>query len=357
MAQINAISTLVIIDQIKKISPLSDQFFLNLNIDVEEIKRTKRISGEKALYVWKHAFEVLKDPLCHLKVHQFIPYGAYHALELACLSSKTVGDAIQVIIRYFNVINPDVSFELQHANDTYHVVLKTSASFHYIAFYIELVIFGIVFRFQNPILQVGKIQLVEFAHAPLASEEEYGQLFGTVVAFNRTRTALSISQSTWDSLVPFSNADLLASLESYLTEERNKALIGADNSELSNKLSELGIESKHADDLINKIQRFVVLEITNKELKVNDAASFLGLSVRSLQRYLQEKNTSFSEILDSTRESLAKKYLADEAISIAEVGFLLGFSEQSTFQRAFKRWTNTSPLLFRKKINKKAPPF
>ncbi len=348
MAQINAISTLVIIEQLKKTSLLDDDFFNNLHIDISEVKRTKRISAEKALLVWQHAFMVLKDPLCHLKVHQHIPYGAYHALELACLSSKTVGDAVQIIIRYFNVINPDVSFELLKNNDNFVVELKTSAQFVYTAFYVELVLFGIVFRFQNPILQVGKIQLVEFLHSPLGSVEEYCNLFGTNVAFNRARTALTIPRSTWESSVPFSNSDLLASLESYLIDERNKAVIGPDNFELTNKLSELGINEFGNDDLINKIQRFVVLEITNNDLKVKDAAIFLGISVRSLQRYLQDKDTTFSLILDSTRESLAKKYLKDEAISIAEVGFLLGFSEQSTFQRAFKRWTGTSPMAFRK---------
>lgn len=353
MAQINAISTLVIMDQMKKADPAIDQFFHNLHLDIEEIKRTKKISSDKALQVWERAFSLLKDPLCHLKVHQYIPYGAYHALELACLSSRTVGDAIQIIVRYFNVINPDASFELQESSDHFVVELKMAPGFRYAAFYLELVIFGIVIRFQNPILQVGKIRLVEFSHSPLDREELYEALFGTKVVFNRTRNALTIPTETWNSYVPFSNTDLLQSLEDYLVEERKKTLIGSDNTALQSKLSELGIEKGDEDDLISKVQRFVVLEIANSDLKVNDAAHFLGMSVRSLQRYLQDQKTSFSEILDSTRETLAKKYLVDEALSIAEVGFLLGFSEQSTFQRAFKRWTGTSPLLYRK--NKKSP--
>lgn len=353
MAQINAISTLVVMDQMKKTDPTVDQYFENLHLDVEEIKRTKKISSDKAILVWERAFLVLKDPLCHLKVHQHIPYGAYHALELACLSSRTVGDAIQIIVRYFNVINPDAIFELRESNDHYVVELKMSPGFRYSAFYLELVIFGIVIRYQNPILQVGKIRLIEFSHPPLGNESDYELLFGTKVVFNRTRNALTIPMETWNSHVPFSNADLLQSLEDYLIEERNKTLLGADNVELNSKFNQLGIEPHSEDDLINKVRRFVVLEIANRDLKVNDAAHFLGMSVRSLQRYLQDQKTSFSDILDSTRESLAKKYLADETLSIAEVGFLLGFSEQSTFQRAFKRWTGTSPLLYRR--NHKAP--
>ncbi len=138
----------------------------------------------------------------------------------------------------------------------------------------------------------------------------------------------------------FSNAELLKSLEDHLNKERK-------NLEVQKNLP-----STSQSDLTAKIQRFVVLEISNKDLKINDAAQFLGMSVRSLQRYLQDRNTSFSEILDQTREGLAKKYLSDESLSIAEIGFLLGFSEQSTFQRAFKRWTNLSPMNFRKSQKK-----
>lgn len=356
MASINAISTLVVIEQLKKTEKSADDFFSSIHLDLDEVKRTKRIGSEKAFLIWQKAFEILKDPLCHLKVHQHIPYGAYHALELACLSSHTVGDAMQIIVRYFNVINPEVSFSLTNSGEMFIVEMKLNQGFKYVAFYPELVLVGIVLRFQNPMLQVGKIHSVEFAHAPAGNLEEYEKLFGTKVLFNRTKNAINISKETWISVVPFSNTDLLQSLEDYLIEERRKVLIGHESDDLKQKLTHLSEGDKalaNTDDLINKVQRFVVLEIANKDLKINDAAHFLGMSVRSLQRYLQDNKSSFSLILDSTRESLAKKYLLDESLSIAEVGFLLGFSEQSTFQRAFKRWTGTSPLSFRKK--QKAP--
>ena len=56
----------------------------------------------------------------------------------------------------------------------------------------------------------------------------------------------------------------------------------------------------------------------------------------------------FQTILDETRCDLAKRYLEEEALTLAEVAFLLGFAEPSAFHRAFKRWTGQTPLAFRR---------
>ena len=72
------------------------------------------------------------------------------------------------------------------------------------------------------------------------------------------------------------------------------------------------------------------------------------MSGRTLQRRLKEEGTSFGELLDWLRRGMAQAYLADDQISISEVSYLLGFSEQSAFQRAFKRWTGSTPVQFRK---------
>jgi AraC-like DNA-binding protein len=67
------------------------------------------------------------------------------------------------------------------------------------------------------------------------------------------------------------------------------------------------------------------------------------LSVRSLQRKLQQGGTSFRKLLDRTREDLARQYICDNGVDLTEIAFLLGFSEHSAFSRAFKRWTGRTP--------------
>ena len=65
----------------------------------------------------------------------------------------------------------------------------------------------------------------------------------------------------------------------------------------------------------------------------------LALSKRTLQRRLHRENTTFQEILNSTREDLARHYLARTSLSGAEISYLLGFEDPNSFFRAFHTWT------------------
>jgi AraC-like DNA-binding protein len=74
-----------------------------------------------------------------------------------------------------------------------------------------------------------------------------------------------------------------------------------------------------------------------------DAAQKLASSTRTLQRRLGEEGTSFQDILDATRKDLALHYLQRTSYSASEIAFLLGFSEPSSFFRAFHGWTGETP--------------
>src|SRR5690606_5280525 len=77
-----------------------------------------------------------------------------------------------------------------------------------------------------------------------------------------------------------------------------------------------------------------------------ELAERLGCSARTLQRRLAEHGTSLRKLIDEVRHQLALRHLAAE-LSIAEVSFLLGFSEPSAFHRAFRRWTDRTPAQWR----------
>jgi AraC-like DNA-binding protein len=69
----------------------------------------------------------------------------------------------------------------------------------------------------------------------------------------------------------------------------------------------------------------------------------LGVSQRTLARRLSSEQISFSGVLENLKMDLAKRYLADQALSISQVAWLLGYQEVSSFTHAFKRWTNKTP--------------
>lgn len=79
-----------------------------------------------------------------------------------------------------------------------------------------------------------------------------------------------------------------------------------------------------------------------------DIARALGLSVRSFHRRLSEHGVSFQTLTEDTRRDLAIGLLRDDRYSMAEIAFLTGFAEQSSFTRAFKRWVGQTPASYRK---------
>jgi AraC-like DNA-binding protein len=76
-------------------------------------------------------------------------------------------------------------------------------------------------------------------------------------------------------------------------------------------------------------------------------ARTLAVSARTLQRRLAEEGASYQDVVEATREELARAYLRDPRLGVSEVAYLLGYADLSTFDRAFKRWTGTTPRAFR----------
>ena len=78
-----------------------------------------------------------------------------------------------------------------------------------------------------------------------------------------------------------------------------------------------------------------------------EVAREMGMSERTLHRRLAEEALSFQGVLEKARKRLAEGLLVQSDHSIAEIAFLTGFSEQSSFTRAFKRWVDRTPAAFR----------
>ena len=73
----------------------------------------------------------------------------------------------------------------------------------------------------------------------------------------------------------------------------------------------------------------------------------LGMSRRTLARVLRSENAAFSDLLDASRQALSRRYLLEQQLPITEVAWLLGYSDLSSFTRAFTRWTGLTPKAYR----------
>jgi AraC-like DNA-binding protein len=102
------------------------------------------------------------------------------------------------------------------------------------------------------------------------------------------------------------------------------------------------------DRLIDALQGLVRARLDNGKLSLEDAAAALKLPPRTLQRRLEESGLNFRQIVDDVRKSTAQHYLRDTQMPLAEIAAALGFADHASFNRAFKRWTGSSPGVYRR---------
>lgn len=115
-------------------------------------------------------------------------------------------------------------------------------------------------------------------------------------------------------------------------------------SHLETELSEIVDEAP----LVSRTKDAIAQALSEGAPKMADIARGLGLSARSFHRRLSEHGMSFQILTEETRRDLAEGLLRDERHSLAEIAFLTGFAEQSSFTRAFKRWVGMTPASYRK---------
>lgn len=96
-------------------------------------------------------------------------------------------------------------------------------------------------------------------------------------------------------------------------------------------------------DLRRRLESVLSERLPSGQVQIAEIAPTLHMSVRSLQRSLNEANLSYRHILDDLRLRISTQYLAQGEFSIAEIAYLLGYSEPSVFFRAYKRWTGRTP--------------
>lgn len=104
----------------------------------------------------------------------------------------------------------------------------------------------------------------------------------------------------------------------------------------------------HEPQLLADVRRLVRLRLFQGAPTADEVAKSLGLGTRTLQRRLAELGQSFADVLESTRRAMAEGLLADPNVSLGEIAYLVGYTDSTSFYRAFRRWHATTPAEYRK---------
>ncbi|AXI48511.1 AraC family transcriptional regulator [Sulfitobacter sp. SK012] len=173
---------------------------------------------------------------------------------------------------------------------------------------------------------------VHFRHAPPATLQYHEAYFDCPVHFNSDFDALLVSSEALSQTNILGDEGITRFLLSHLDVELDK--IGK------------------SETLEGKTKDAIARSLSEGPPRMTNIARGLGMSARSFHRRLSEHGLSFQSLTVATRRELAEGLLRDARYSLAEVAFLTGFSEQSSFTRAFKRWVGYTPASFRKDNSK-----
>ena len=109
-------------------------------------------------------------------------------------------------------------------------------------------------------------------------------------------------------------------------------------------------EFEQQKDIVSEVKALIVTAGNNSIPKEEDIANQLNISKRTLQKKLQDKNTTYLKILDDFQKEQALSYLQSGTISNKEIAWMLGYNDISNFYRAFKRWTGTTPNAYKAEL-------
>lgn len=168
---------------------------------------------------------------------------------------------------------------------------------------------------------------VEFSSDAPDDTREHVRIMRAPVRFGCAEARIVFSLEAWSAPVA-SNEPLLLSV----LEDHARRLLA---------------ELPAGEDLAARVRDAIAPSLPEGEVTASAVARRLAMSERTLQRRLREHGASFGQLLDDTRLRVAKAHLADPSLSLAEVAWLVGFADQSTFSRAFKRWSGKPPGAWR----------
>lgn len=114
------------------------------------------------------------------------------------------------------------------------------------------------------------------------------------------------------------------------------------------RLQQLQGEQADTHPYLVKVKQIIARRLAHGAPSIDDVAAELEVSARTVQRQLDQHDSGYSALLDLVRSDLAARYIDNRDLSLLDVAMMLGFSEQSSFQRAFKRWFGQTPGEYRR---------
>jgi AraC-like DNA-binding protein len=289
-----------------------------------------RLSISSVDALWERAAGVIEDPCFAIDMAEFWHPSQMGALGYAWLASSTLRRAFRRSVRYIHVVTEDLNLEVADTPAGLKISVDLEDSIFTLPQHHDLVLTILMhmcrFNYGEELIatQIG------LAHPEPECSKKITDYFRTDVQFDAEQTCLVIARADADRVLPSGNKQIALMHDEMLMKYL--------------------VEIKQGD-IVQQVQSIILDNLPDGQVTDRLVASELNLSERSMQRRLKEHKTTFRFLLDGVREMVAKQYIENPVNRMSDIAFLLGFSEQSAFSRAFKKWTGKSPVEYRNSLN------
>lgn len=271
--------------------------------------------------------DITQSPELGLYFGQQLNFTAHGDIGNAIITSKNLGEAFQVILKYFKTRTAlaDVSFE----NRGKHFVIKAGFNLlpEAMEYFLIDALFASMLTTRKFILSHSDQGLRIYLKRPKPKDTKpYYDMFGEHVYFSAANNEYHIAKESLDLTFPLSNP-VAREIAEHKCQQKMKEL-------------------SHLDDLVSKVKT-LLLATPGYFPNIDELSQKLYMSERTLRRKLNDLGSSYQQILDDLRKELAINYLQNSALSILEIAHMLQFSDSSNFSSAFRKWTNKAPSDYR----------
>ena len=281
--------------------------------------------------IWKEVVLKTKDQDFGLHLGEAVHgYPGGNIVLSVMVNCPTVGDALDKFCCYHNLMNDAIQPKLDMKDKLAYLSWETADPQVRPSRHISealLSIFNTICKHltENPFNPAE----VHFRHAPPQDIREHQRIFQAPLLFDQLKDELVIEKQHLAKPVFLANPQLLETLERYAL----------------NLIHKVYLHDSWADRVIYLLGK----GMQGERPLVESIASELAVSLRSLQNKLSREGTTFQQLLDYSRKEMAMQYLKTPEMTLCDIAFMLGFSEQSAFNHAFKRWTGKTPKQYMRK--------
>lgn len=295
---------------------------------------TPDVHGEKHVSIQKTAalFETLANDLAMpdlgLRYASAFPLGGTGALGYLLTHGRDLRTAVEAMSRYLAILTDgvDATFEATPGGATLTWTYRRDMSGPFTQFN-SFAAALLVLRLRSCLSDDWRPRRVQLAQRAPADIDPYRRMFGPDICFGERCNRLTFSDVNLDR-------------PNFAADSRLYAVI--------QKLADILLQQRPSDtDFCGVVINALVDQFGVSMPSLAGVADQLKLSMRTVQRRLSAQGTSYEELLDSTRRSIADRLLSDTDVPMTDIAFLLGFSELSAFTRAARRWYGVSPRRYR----------